>query len=104
MATVYSIVMYEQHDLDGDSGDLVVPEGFVWVLRSLDVVNGSPLNFVALKGSVGQLIWVNSFATPVGFDYASWRGRQVVQPGEVLSVQSTAPADVTLSGYQLSLP
>lgn len=104
MANVYSIHMYAAHDLSGVGPDRGPAAGHLWIARDLDVVNGEAVNFVALVGSLGQLVWCNSFATPVGFDYASWRGRYVIEYPNTIHLETTAAADVTLSGYDLTLP
>lgn len=79
-----------------------VPPGEVWILRDLDMYcnNGgvSPSD-AFLRGALGQAIWWNSNAP--GSNYASWRGRQVLNEGEHFFWSSGSPCDVTVSGYQL---
>lgn len=104
MRQVYSIRMFEQHDLTGFSFSFGPPAGFAWVLRGVDVVNGELLNNINLEGPSGQLIWAKSFGGTIAFDYASYRGRFVINPGETVRFHSTAAIDVSAWGYQLSLP
>lgn len=104
MSQVYSIRMYEMHDLNG-AGAFVGPgAGFIWVIRGVDAVNGELLNNVQLLGPSGQLIWANAFGGTVAFDYASYRGRFVLNPGEQVRLQTTERMDVSMWGYQLTLP
>jgi hypothetical protein len=104
MATIYSHTFYEIHDLVGDGAAVGPPAGFLWVVRGLDCVNGAPENNIQLVGPAGQLVWANQFITPLGFAYASYRGRFVITTPETLFVRSTAVIDVTVWGYQLTLP
>lgn len=80
------------------------PPSNLWVIRGVDCVNGEALNEVQLVGPSGQLIWAAGFITSIGFDYASYRGRFVVNEGETVRLQTTKSMDVSMWGYQLSLP
>lgn len=79
-----------------------VPAGFVVIIRDLDVYSGGGaminwefgINGVC-KLSAGQFT-VESVA-----QVASWRGRQVVNPGEEVFFQSDGPTDGAVSGYVL---
>lgn len=104
MASVYSRRFYAVHDLDGTGPDLGPPPGEVWIVRDIDVVNGELLNNVLWLGSAGQVIWANSFGGTIAFDFASFRGRQVFEPGDTFHFHTTAPLDITASGYALTLP
>lgn len=101
---VYSVLMFQEHDLSGDSVVLTPPAGKLWVVRDIDVVNGELLNNILFFGALDQVIWAHSFGGTIAFDYASFRGRQVIQPGGTCRFHSTAALDVTMSGYELSLP
>lgn len=86
-------------------GSHIVPAGFVWVLRDFDVVySGTFGSSTRLIGNKGQTIWFNEFQGGDVAQYASWRGRQALFPGDQFQISSVAPTDVTLSGYQLTLP
>jgi hypothetical protein len=104
MADIYSTLFFAAHDLNGSSPDLGPAAGKLWILRDLDCVNGEFLNNVLLKGSAGQVIWAHSFGGTIAFDYASFRGRQVIAFGQTCSISTTAAMDVTLSGYELTAP
>jgi hypothetical protein len=104
MASVYSSSFIELHDLSGTSPAFGPPPGFVWVIRGVDVVNGELLNNILLKGAAGQVVWAHSFGGTIAFDYASYRGRYVLEEGLTAVLESTAAIDATVWGYQLSLP
>lgn len=104
MGRIYSETFLQAHDFSGTSSPLGPTAGFVWVLRGVDVVNGEALNNFRLLGAGGQVIWVAQFATPIGFDYASYRGRYVVEDGDTVTISSTAALDVSIWGYNLSSP
>lgn len=75
------------------------------MLRDLDCYYGGILSAsVYLIGNQGQTIWYNGFAANGGGQYASWRGRQVLNAGDGFQLNATEPTDVTLSGYQLTTP
>ena len=86
----------------------MVPSGFIAVVRDLDSFIGSPVgnNDIFLHGALGQAIWWSS-ATIGESQYASWRGRQVYEPGEIVEVEVNVGSfdayDVTVSGYLLTL-
>lgn len=104
MSQVYSIRMYEMHNLSGAGLDVGPGPGFLWVVRGIDVVNGEALNEVQAVGPSGQVFWANGFVTSIGFDYASYRGRFVVNELETIRLQTTKSMDVSMWGYQLTLP
>lgn len=82
----------------------VVPDGYVAVVRDIDVWSGGGaiINWVVqvvegAKFAAGQFT-VESIAQT-----AQWRGRQVLNPGEVLEFSSDGATDGLISGYLLSL-
>lgn len=82
-----------------------VPGDVRAVLRDLDAYyNGLVEASIHLEGSLGQTIWYNGFSAGGNPQYASWRGRQVLDPGDTLTVTTDQAIDVTISGYLLSLP
>lgn len=102
---VYSIHIYAAVGLSGSSPSLGPPAGFRWILRDLDVTySGLLVSSVRLIGPLGQTIWLNAFAGLSQPEYASWRGRQVVDFPDSVTLTASQPSDVTLSGYQLTLP
>jgi hypothetical protein len=102
--TIYSVKLYAAQGTTG-SGPIVVPAGYVIVLRDCDVYSDNvlPGNFF-LHGSAGQTIWYHGFDLDAGRAYASWRGRQVVVAGDTFDVSCDITVDVTLSGYRLTAP
>lgn len=104
MAFVYSIAMFEMHNLTGIGPDFVPPAGKRWIIRGVDCVNGEALNEVQLHGPAGQVIWAAGFITSIGFDYASYRGRFVFDNPFACHLQTTKSMDCSVWGYELSLP
>lgn len=102
MATVYSVRFTAQHGLQG-SFTLVNNTEDVWILRDLDAFADNPglSGGLWLLGHLGQTIWEND-VNAAGTTYASWRGRQVIMPAESFIVKADVPADITVSGYQLT--
>lgn len=106
MSSVYSSNLFELATFSGSSS-LVVAADQVLVLRDVDVFSGvligTEFEFF-LRGGASQVIWYlvsNGEAATV----AQWRGRQVIGPGQELTVDVTSGfGDVTASGYLLSLP
>lgn len=104
---VYSSRFIQQHGLTS-SASFAVPAGFIAVVRDLDAFIGSPVgtNDLFMHGALGQAIFWDS--AEIGTSkYMSWRGRQVLEPGELLAVEVSVGAfdafDVTVSGYLLAL-
>jgi hypothetical protein len=81
------------------------PAGFVWVLIALDAYySGLTATTVYLQGTAGQAIWSNNFEPDLAGQYASWRGRAVIGPGQTCAVRVDVGIDITLTAYQLGLP
>lgn len=105
---VYSSRFIQQHGLT-TSASFAVPSGFVAVVRDLDAFIGTPtgVNDLFMHGALGQAIFWDSAQIGIS-KYMSWRGRQVFEPGELISVEVNVGAldafDVTVSGYLLTLP
>lgn len=105
MAKIYSTRFLLGETASGEPLSATVPAGFVWVLASIDAttaVNTGEL-FATLAGltfwSSGPITVSAGAIAP-----AMWRGRQVLNAGEILSVGSAGAFDVAASGYQLSAP
>jgi hypothetical protein len=85
----------------------VVPDGLVYVVRDIDVVNetgttGDELSFIGPV--LNQLIVIRQGHEMNGFIW-SWRGRQIYSVGEQVGVKANVGSwSVTISGYQLTLP
>ena len=81
----------------------VVPAGTTVVIRDVDVTLGVSAGvLVTLVGANGQVIWAWSSGVTTDKTSAQWRGRQVIEAGQTFSVVTSAPADVTVSGYVLA--
>lgn len=104
MAIIYSQTFLVQHDLDGSSAAFGPQPGFIFVVKGVDVVCGNTLGVVTLEGPAGQAIWANDFSNAIGFAYASYRGSYVLEPAEVAFVTTNAAMDVSVWGYNLTLP
>jgi hypothetical protein len=104
MAAVYSVKFFELHGLNGVSS-VTVPAGHNYIVRDLDVYcdNSGAGGTFFFKGNQSQTIWhlsLAAFATTDG----QWRGRQVFPAGQSFSVVADTNSDVTVSGYDLTLP
>ena len=105
MAAVYSIRMLE---LAGASGIHTAgpPAGTVWVLRSIVIYIPPGISgpFVFVAGPLGNTLAYLSPA-PASTGFQIFDMRQVIEAGEVFAAEiSDGTADVTVSGYQLTLP
>jgi len=113
MSRVYSVPLIVVQGLVG-TVEQIVPADVQCVLRCFDVywgggTSGSPS--VRLIGASGQTIIEMHGADLLGTSdpldswSRQWAGRQVLHPGQSFAVSVAGdPADVTLSGYHLSLP
>lgn len=85
----------------------VVPDGVVWVLRDLDIVDRStsfPSELAVYNQVGGLLAFVSRGASTESPGFA-WRGRQIYASTERIGFQTLAGAwDIAASGYQLTLP
>lgn len=104
---VYSVV-FKNTNTDDPDLNYIVPEGFVAVLRDIDVYNNSALTaelFVEDNQS-GVTIWRvdNSLVIPESTKGSvQWTGRQVFEAGGgFVFVASAGTWDVRASGYLLS--
>lgn len=98
---VYSTRFLGVAGLNGTTA-YVVPVGLVAVVRDIDAyanvsVASRELHII---GAAGQTIWWADWNT--GDQVArQWRGRQVLEAGESLTVTTSDLIDVTISGYLL---
>lgn len=106
-APVYSSRFIQQVGLDS-SASFAVPSGFIAVVRDLDAYCNATIGFANLfmEGAIGQTIAWHSWEVTTQ-DQFQWRGRQVLEPGETLTVVADTGVgvgiDVTVSGYLLTL-
>lgn len=103
---VYSTRFLAVHDQAGGVPAVYsVPAGKLAVIRDMDVYFGASLaaRQVYAEGSAGQVFWQDSVGSTLA-GWRSWRGRQVLYPGENFIMFGTDTFDLTASGYLLNLP
>lgn len=84
-----------------------VPEGFVAVVRDIDAVGTGGEYIQAALETVGSTFWLDYFPESGSYGWIGWRGRQICQPGEQISVfvsGTESGGTVAVSGYLLTLP
>lgn len=106
---VYSLRIYAAADLLASTGEVgpVVPAGFVYVVRDIDVRENLATAgaYIFVKNPVGGILWIHQVDATVNGSVGQWRGRQVYAEGEQVGFQvSSGDWAVTCSGYQLTLP
>jgi hypothetical protein len=107
---VYSTLLQHGNYLGTSDNLSTVPEGYVWVVRDIDVF---------YDAEEGAAVWECDLCTPDSIAYClplyvnnpaaegswSWRGRQVLPSGYQLRVLTTLGRWYWgISGYQLTLP
>jgi hypothetical protein len=102
MAAVYSHSFFSAAGVTG-SPTFSVPNGYVGIVRDVDVFWGSQLVPPSgrVLGAAGQAfaIWQGAIAAP---NIMSWRGRHVaVGPCDLTVSVDVGDADVSVSGYLL---
>lgn len=108
---VYSDLLWANGNLTpGTHNSSAVPNGYRWVVRTIDVcVSGQTYHFAS-----GFLVWSYADGTNLmgrgdgqvlgGFTY-HWDGHQVLNTGDQLMYTSSASSSsLRVSGYQLTLP
>lgn len=80
-----------------------VPEGYVAIVRDVDVTSGggAMTNFALVINTVA-VIWRGQFTVESVGQSAQWRGRQVLNPGDILDFASDVATDGAVSGYLLT--
>lgn len=100
--------IHEQIIVDGFT-EYVVPDGYIVVLRDLDVIVEQGLNESAQVTVTTEGITFQYVRAPPGPNVIfQWQGRQVKSAGtvisaEITSLDDTAVANVLLSGYLLTV-
>lgn len=102
MAAVYSTNLFSGHDVTSWTSS-PVPAGDVVIVRDIDVwfgggVIGGPWS---VFGIVGQTFAWGHFDGLLAA-LQSWRGRQVIPPGQTFGFTALPGLDVTISGYVLT--
>lgn len=110
MATLYSSRLFEIGPSGGGGSEsFTVPDGFVWVVTSINATNTSDIGTGLLGFSVqrvgGVVLWnVDNLQAVSGLSY-QWEGRAVYNPGEEIQVTwNDGFWSISSSGFQLSLP
>lgn len=80
-----------------------VPPGQVAIVRDLDVWSGggAMINWTLAIDEIAKLAG-GQFTVISVQQVATWRGRQVLNAGDVLTFQSDGPTDGAVSGYLLT--
>jgi hypothetical protein len=108
MATppVYSLRIFGGQ-LTATSSSVTVPAGLLYIVRDIDVVLTTPsgTSVFFLSDPAGGILWYVSVDPAVTARWQGWRGRQVYEDGEVLTMTAQSGTwDIHVSGYQLTLP
>lgn len=114
MATIYSALIFEGHDL-GSPEQVFLDPSFVWVVRSIDIFlpgdTGSISCSVIAAHTGGTFFNVGQAAVPPNGLWAGWNGRQVFVPitDEPTIIVDGSSAlgdgpDCRISGYKLYAP
>lgn len=105
MSSVYSTPFIYVTGLDGAT-TYTVPDGYTAIVRDCDVFMGSQVLGAVLQllGAAGQCFFYVS-SDPLTPVWVPWRGRHVLSAGDTFTASvTTGNADVSVSGYLLSLP
>lgn len=103
MSSVYS-TSFIQWAADETPPAFVVPDGYVAVVRDLDVVwgGGAMVNW-QMGIATGAKIAGGQFTEETLIQHQEWRGRQVLNAGQALYVSADGPIDGAVSGYLLGI-
>ena len=103
MPTVYSTSFLELHASSGSTFE--VPAGYRAVVRDADCFYpGGAGQSAQLEGPAGGIFAYFPFTAEINGVLSSWRGRQVFEPGDVVTFATTTAMDIKVSGYLLLLP
>lgn len=82
-----------------------VPTGYVAIVRDADIFThgGAITNWILSVNGIADFAG-GAFTVESVIQTAQWRGRQVLNPGELLVFASDVATDGMVSGYLLSLP
>lgn len=81
----------------------VVPAGYVAIVRDVDVWSGGgAIVNVQLEITDHAKFWAAQFTIESVAQVAQWRGRVVLNPGEVLTFTADGPTDGVIGGYLLT--
>jgi hypothetical protein len=106
---VYSLRIFATGGLSPGAGTVgpIVPDGLVYVVRDIDVVELTATNGSILEvknQTLGPLVYFERTAAD-GLGLGSWRGRQIYNEGEQVGFLALSGQwSIACSGYQLTLP
>lgn len=108
MATVYSVRFYAAVGLaPGSYTVYTVPPGYTAIVRDIDCYSSAGVSNAEIyfEGNLGQTFF-HAEVVATTQDSPQWRGRQVFEAGDTISVNVGGASnwDVTISGYLLALP
>jgi hypothetical protein len=101
---VYTLSMDQTQGIVGTHYHFI-DTGIMWVVRNVQVYWNSQGNLedeFRLIGDVGQTALYYQFTVSSGNRTFTWNGRLALVTA--LGISTTSPMDVTVTGYQLSLP
>lgn len=109
MSRVYSALL-ASHVFGGPGTETVtVPDGHLWVCRFYTAYHDfdterQPVPGFAFKAGDGTTLYARNLPdTWTGYSFKN-EGREVLEPGETLTLKSLAQWEMTVSGYDLTLP
>lgn len=81
------------------------PEGFVIVIRDISGFFGSQTTAPSINVDVNGTKFAEFDTTPLGLTGFHWEGRVVCEhPDRITATAANGNGDITISGYQLTLP
>jgi hypothetical protein len=108
MAALYSTKFYEAFYVPaGSASSGPVPDGFVWVVRDIDLTTGGEiyayLGGISIFTDVGGPLYQVYAPGAYGASYYAWRGRQVLEAGDRITLATADSVWIArISGYTLS--
>jgi hypothetical protein len=107
LAPIYSVLFGHLEALPGGVDVFTVPPGHVYVLRDVDVYQDQPFGAAIVRMSANPpgTFWWAAGMPVTRYAGLPWRGRQVFEAGETLTIYADLPTTIfRLSGYDLSGP
>jgi hypothetical protein len=102
VATIYSRVLLAEAGFIGEAA-LEIPDGFVCVVRDIDLVYGIAVGLTAWAyDTSGIKFWGVVVSGDHTFTTVSWRGRQVIPGPGFVYLSTNAACDFRMSGYLLT--
>jgi len=89
----------------GDSDPYVVPAGFIWIIRDVELYNGNLLDGVTASVTTTDEITVVSASWLGATGCYQWTGRVVLdQEDDFFQLHANFAVDFYVSGYELVAP